>query len=790
MAWRLLKGLVKLVIGLAILAILAVGYLFYRAMPAYSGAVALKGMSAEARVWRDGHGVPHIFAANSDDAARALGYVHASERFYQMEIQRRAGQGRLAEIVGADLVKVDRFIRTLGFYHLSETSFEALSPASRARLLAYCEGVNAYLESHADALPPEFMILGDKPEPWKPADSMVIGKLLSLQLSHNYKFELMRAELARKLPADQAKWIFPDLPDDSPVTTAPVVHARHSSIEPDATLGQWLPWRHGASNEWVVAGSRTVTGKPILANDPHLELGAPILWYLARIVTPEGSVKGATIPGQPVVLLGQNDHIAWGLTNGDTDVQDLFVETLDPSDPAKYLTPDGPKAFEVRDEVIHVKNAPDVVQHVRATRHGPVMSDVSDEMRDVAGVGKVMALAFTGLGGQDTTTEAVIKLNVAKNWDEFIAAMRLFQSPLQNIVYADDSGDIGYVNPGLVPVRKSGDGLAPTDGATGATDWVGFVPFEQLPQARNPETGFLFNANNANVPKDKQTIFGQDWEETFRARRIQQFMDTVDKHSLESSAMMQSDRISLAALAFKPVMATIAPSDERARQALSLIAAWNGEADKNRPEPLIFNAFLGALHKIILIDRLGVNMDDTGPFDATTMLSLIHQHPTWCDGAEKPDPGCKATLGRALDDALKLIVARDGPDMSKWTWGAEHVAALSHKVYSHIPLLERMSDLSVPAGGDFYTLDRGGGFETPEGKPFARTHGAGYRGIYDLSDPAKSRFMITTGQSGHIFSSHYGDLVPLWLDVKSITMTGTEADLEKAGARKLVFNAN
>lgn len=790
MLWRLLKGLVKLVIGLAILGFLVVGYLFYRAMPAYSGKVTFAGFGAETRAWRDSHGVPHIFAANADDAARALGYIHASERLYQMEIQRRAGQGRLAEIIGPDLVKVDRFIRTLGLYRLAESSFAALTPESKSRVQAYADGVNAFIDSHKNALPPEFLILGDKPEPWKPGDSIVIGKLLSLELSHNYKFELMRAEFARKLPADQAKWIFPDLPDDSPVTTVPVSHPKHAAIEPDAELGKWLPWRHGASNEWVVAGSRTVTGKPILANDPHLELGAPILWYLVRIVTPEGSVKGASIPGQPVVLLGQNDNIAWGFTNGDTDVQDLFIETIDPAKPDQYLTPDGPKPFEIRDEIIHVNGAPDVTQHVRSTRHGPVMSDVSDQMKTDAGEGKVMALAFAGLGGQDTTTEAVIKLNRAKNWDEFLAAMRFFQTPLQNIAYADVTGDIGYVNPGLVPLRKSGDGLAPTDGATGATDWIGFVPFEQLPQVHNPQVGFIFSANNANVPKDKQTIFGQDWEETFRARRIQQFMDTIDKHSLDTSATMQADRISLAALAFKPVLATIAPSDERARQAQSLIAAWNGEADKGRPEPLIFNAFLGALHRIVLIDRLGVNMDDTGPFDATTLLSLVTEHPTWCDAPNKPDPGCKATLGRALDEALALLVKRDGPDMSKWTWGAEHMAALTHKLYSHLPLLDRVSDLSVPAGGDFYTLDRGGGFEVPEGKPFARTHGAGYRGIYDLSNPANSRFMITTGQSGHIFSSHYGDLAPLWLDVKSFTITGTEAELEKAGAAKLVFSPN
>jgi penicillin amidase len=791
MVIRLIKGLVTLIVALAIVGTFAGAYFFYRAMPAYSGKATLAGLSGETRVWRDGYGAPHIFAPTMDDAMRALGYVHASERLYQMEIQRRVGQGRIAEVVGRDLVDVDRFIRTLGFYRLAESSFTALSPMAQARLQAYSEGVNAFLQTHAEALPPEFWLLGDKPEPWKPADSLVWGKLMALQLSHNYKFEVMRAELAEKLPAEEVAWLFPMPTAGSPVTTDPALNPSHASIsEPAAKLGALSPLAHGASNEWVVSGARTTTGKPVLANDPHLELGAPILWYLARIVTPEGSIKGATVPGLPVVLLGQNESIAWGFTTADTDAQDLFVETVDPTNPAQYLTPEGPKPFETRDETIHVKDGPDVELHVRATRHGPVLSDVSPELAGLAGPGKAIALAFTGLGGKDTTAEALMRVGDAHNWDEFLAALKLYQTPTQNLVYADVSGDIGFISPGLVPLRKSGDGLAPTDGATGATDWVGTVPFEQLPQLHNPPIGFIFNANNPNVGPDRQPIFGQDFEETWRARRIQQFFDQTDKHSLQTSAEMQADRTSLAALAVLPLIQTIKPSDERARQAQQLLLGWNGVMDKNRPEPLIFNAFLSALHRILLIDKLGVDLSDKGPLAATTLISLVTEHPSWCDAPGKPDPGCAAALSRALDDGLALLVKRDGADMSQWKWGKEHIAVLRHKVYSHVPLLDRISDLSMPSSGDFYTLDRGGGFEVPADLPFARTHGAGFRGLYDLADPDKSRFMITTGQSGHILSPHYRDLAPLWNDVKSFPLAGSEAELEKAGAKLLVFSPN
>jgi penicillin G amidase len=789
MIFRLLRLLAKLLVVLVVVAVGGGAYLFYRAMPAYSGGLALPGLKAEARVWRDGYGVPHIFAASPDDAARALGYVHASERLYQMEIQRRVGQGRLAEIAGPDLVGVDRFIRTLDLYNLAKNSFSALSPWAQARLQAYSDGVNAFLETHTNALPPEFLILGDTPEPWTPADTMVWGKLISLQLSSGYSMQALRARLMEKLSPEQVRWLFPPLATDTPVTTSPLANPRHAgSDDPAKRLGALLPLGHAASNEWVISGARTVTGKPILANDPHLEIGAPILWYLARIVTPEGSVKGATVPGAPVVLLGQNDRIAWGITSAYTQVQDLFVETVDPTDPTRYLTPDGPQPFTTREETIHVKGGPDVALRVRTTRHGPVLSDVDADLAALAGAGKAMALAYTGLGDKDTTTEAFLGVNVAHNWDEFLAALKLYQTPTQNLVYADATGDIGFISPGLVPLRKSGDGLLPADGASGEKDWTGTIPFEQWPQVHNPEAGFVFNANNALVAPDHQPPLGQNWEEAFRARRIQQFFDTTEKHSLDTSAAMQFDHVSLAARELLPFLKGVTPSDERARQALALLAGWDGVMDKDRAEPLIFEAFMGALHRIMLVEKTGLTMSEKGPFAATTLVSLMRDHPSWCDADGKPDPDCHAVLTRAFDEGLALIVKRDGADMSQWKWGREHIAVLRHKVYSHIPLLDRISDLSMPSSGDFYTLDRGGGFDVSADEPFARTQGAGFRGLYDLADPDKSRFVITTGQSGHIFSPHYRDLAPLWFEGRSIPLAGSEDDLKRAGAQELVLS--
>jgi penicillin amidase len=785
---RLLKAALKFLVALVVVAVVGAAYLFYRAMPAYSGSVALPGLSADTRVWRDGYGAPHIFAANLDDAARALGYLHASERLYQMEINRRVGQGRAAEIGGADLVSVDRLIRTLGLYALAQSSFAALSPWAQKRLTAYADGVNAFLDSHRNALPPEFLILGDKPEPWTPADSLVWGKLMSLQLSGNYTLESLRARLAQKLPADRAGWLFPAQKPDWPVTTAPVAHPDHAGLDdPRDRLGALLQMSHGASNEWVVAGSRSDTGKPILANDPHLALGAPILWYLARIVTPEVSIKGGTIPGMPLVLLGQSDRIAWGLTSSDTDAQDLFVETVDPDDPAQYLTPDGARPFLIHDETIHVKDAPDVKLHIRATRHGPVISDVVSDLAALAGPGKAIALSFTGLGDRDTTAEALMRINVARNWGEFLDALKPYQTPTQNFAYADVDGDIGFISPGLLPTRKSGDGLAPVDGASGGSDWTGVMTFDQAPQVHNPAVGFIFNANNAIVGPDKAAEYGRDWEEGFRARRIQQFFDANAKLSLDLSAAMQADHLALDFDDLLPFLKRATPSDERARQALALLAAWDGVMDRDRPEPLIYAAFVRALHRIMLVDKTGLSLAEKGPFAAEALIALLRDHPEWCDAPDKPDPDCRATLARALDEGLAELVKRDGADMSQWRWGREHVALLQHNVYSRIPLLDRISDLSMPSSGGFYTVDRGGGFTTPADQPYARTHGGGYRAIYDLADPDKSRFVIATGESGHIFSPHYRDLAPLWIDGKTITLAGDEDALKRAGAQELTF---
>ena len=792
---RIFKIIIPLIVALLLISLVFGYWIFKRALPVYAGHAEISSLSTPVTIYRDEFGVAHIFGNNMNDAARALGYVHASERFFQMEMQRRAGEGRLSEVIGSSMLPVDKFLRTLQLYALSETSAESLSPEAKAYFQAYADGVNAWLDTHQGALPPEFFLLHIHPDHWVIADSLVWGKLMGLQLSHNYKLEVLRATLAKTLSPTALKELFSSASGSTPITIAPhtlqkTENQKNETEDAFDQLGVFTSLGHGASNEWVISGKRTDTGKPILANDPHLTLEAPILWYLARIVTPELSLKGATVPGLPTFVLGQNDQIAWGFTTTGSDVEDLFIETIDPNNADQYLTPAGPKAFDQHQEVIHVKAGRDVTFLIRKTRHGPVLSDIDDDMAALAGKGRVMALAFTGLGDHDETAEALMRLNRAKNWSDFLGALKLYQTPPQNAVYADRAGNIGFVNPGLVPVRKSGGGLFPVDGASGQFDWIGMIPFTQLPQLYNPPAGFVFNANNAVIGPGAFYNLGVDWEEPFRAERLQQLFDAIPKHSLETSAAMQADHVSLAARELLPYLLSIKPSSDKASEALDLLKVWDGGMDKDRPEPLLFEAWLYQMHRLMLEEKTGNPLSEKGPFAATTIASILANHETgWCgETYDKPSANCDALIGQALDEALKMLSARESGSMKSWRWGHENKTLLKNKVFGHIPFLSHVSNLSIESSGDFYTIDRGGGFSRDPDYPFARTHGGGFRGLYDLDDPSRSRFMITTGQSGHIFSSHYSDLLPLWNDVKSFTLTGTEEELAARGFPALVLN--
>ncbi|MGH6893764.1 MAG: penicillin acylase family protein, partial [Dongiaceae bacterium] len=516
--------------------------------------------------------------------------------------------GRLSEVLGARTLELDKLMRTLGLRRAAEASLARMSPELRPLLEAYAAGVNAWIEHHRGPLPPEFLLLGYRPEPWRPVDTVLWGRLMALQLSDNYQAELTRARIASVLTPDEMARLFP--PDGGAGPTSLDAAALASATRLAGALPglEQLPgFGAGASNGWVLAGSRTDSGKPILANDPHLGFSAPILWYLARIETPTLTLAGATAPGVPAILIGHNGQIAWGFTTTHSDTQDLFVERLVGQD--AYASPQGPLPFATRVERIAVKGEEAVEITVRETRHGPVLSDVVSKAADLAGTGHVVALAWPALRPDDATAEAVLRMNRARNWTEFTTALRNFHSPQQNIFYADRDGHIGMIAPARVPIRAAGDGRMPVEGWSGAYDWTGFIPFEELPQRFDPPSGKIVNANNRIVPNGYPYLIAAEWEAPYRAHSIEEALDRGFGDTAEESRALQHSILSLAARELVPLMTDFAPGDERQRNALRLLRAWDFQMRQEAPEPLIFDAWLIALTEAIFADELGEAFD-------------------------------------------------------------------------------------------------------------------------------------------------------------------------------------
>lgn len=787
---RTLTVIAALLGTLLLMAVLVPGgfLLWMRAeVPTGKGTLALPGLSAPVEVLRDGKGVPHIMAANLGDAYFALGHAHAQDRLFQMEFMRRVGAGRVAEVVGTRFgswaVDIDRMMRTLGLYRRAESSLAALPPETREALDRYAAGVNAYLATRRDALPIEFQLLRLEPEPWRPADSLVWGKLMALQLSGNYREELRNARLLQTFTSDRIRDLYPEAPADSPVTLAAELKDlrfdRALATLPD--LGPDL-----ASNEWLVDGRGTVTGKPILANDPHLGLEAPILWYLARIVTPEVTIAGGTVPGVPMHVLGHNGHVAWGFTTTHSDTQDLFVERLDPQDSTRYLTPGGAEPFRTRNEVIRIAGQPDLTITVRETRHGPVISDVDGGTG--APAGHVMALAFTGLVEDDSTAGGLHRLTLARSVAEASVALTLHKAPQQNVVYADTSGATAFMAPALVPIRRKGDGRTPVPGWTGEYDWTGTIPYDELPRALDPPSGRIVNANNRVVGPDYPHHLASEWPDPVRARRIGQMLDRDVTLSVDRAATQQMDAVSLHARALLPVLLPTRPGNEREVQALALLRSWDGTMARDRAEPLIYAWWLRELVRRLTADELGELFPAYWDLRAEAVRHMLTEAQGWCDDVSTPTPeSCADALSASLATALAAITKRHGNDMSGWSWGLEHKAVLNHRLLGKIPVLGSLFDLSVATDGDVHTVNRGTTRVASNEAPFSHVHGPGFRAVYDLADLANSRFVIATGQSGNPLSPHWGDFTTLWADGGAVTLAGTSDQLRAGGAERLLL---
>lgn len=789
-----LLGRVVLVLLLLVVVLVAGGYFYLRtSLPKVSGEVRVEGLEGPVEIVRDADAVPHIYASSHADAVFGLGFVHAQDRLWQMEFQRRVGSGRLSEVIGEATVSTDRFIRTLGIEQAAESGLEALSPEARGLIDAYVAGINAYLAQRRGALPVEFLLLGFEPAPFEPVDVLVWAKMMAWDLGDNWSDELLRAQLVKQLaPADVSAMIAELWPgyDDAATVVVPEGAAEYlRDLDVTALLelaGPPKPDGYG-SNNWVLSGDVTATGKPILANDPHLSLQAPSLWYFAHLVAPGVNVMGATLPGTPAVLLGRTDRHAWGFTNNGADVQDLFLERLDPSDAGRYLTPDGSEPFTTRQEVIKVKGQDDVVVQVRSTRHGPVISDVDSRSREVAGgplggPDEVLAFSWTALAPGDRTIESVLGMNTATSWGEFEDALELFVAPMQNIVYADVDGVVAYYAPAHVPIRAGGIGAVPTRGWTGEGDWIGQVPFDALPHVIQPASGRIVTANQRVVPEDYPYYLTRDWTAPYRAERINALLDGQERATVDYSVATQLDQVSLMAREFVPLAQNAPAATDGAKKLQAMLVGFDGDMVMGSPAPLAFAAWYRRFAYSLYQDDLG---DVTSSFfnlrpDLTR--AILAGEPDWCD--DKNTPGietCEQMAALALDSAWTELVAAFGADTSKWNWGKAHQAVQEHAVLGSTPLAP-IANLRVPNGGDGFSVDAAG-YGLKFGN-FDQTHGPGYRAVYDLAGGG-GWFIHGTGQSGNLLSRRYRDFMDRWQQGDMIPMRMTRGEAEKGAVGTL-----
>jgi penicillin G amidase len=752
---RVRRWLGRGLLALALLVVVAIGFVAWAilgSLPKISGEVRLANpaLSAPLTIGRDSAGVVTITAQSERDADFALGFVHAQDRLFQMEVMRRAGAGRLSELFGIRTLKTDKLMRLLGLRQQAAAQYEAASPELRAALDAYAAGVNAYMAWQGFPLSPEFLLLRWRdlpfppmqlePEPWHPTDSLLWGRLMAWQLSGNAGQEIEDEHLRRTVNADLLQLLL-----------------REEGRQ--ASLPEFSPTR-SASNNWALSGARTASGSPILSNDPHLGLTAPGTWYMARVSTPDSVRVGATVPGIPFLVIGSNGHVAWGFTTTHSDTQDLFEEHLSQGKPEHYDTPTGPMPFGVRREVIKVKGGADVVFNVRSTRHGPLISDLEPEHY----LHRRFSMSWTGFMPDDRSPEAFLKMNRAKNAVEFRDALRDLHTPQQNVVFADTDGDIGFVAAGRVPTRRNiaNESLFPAPGWIDDYAWTGSLSFSDLPQVSNPPDGAIVTANNDIRPARYFEFLGRAFDRPYRRDRIQMLLSETPKATLEDMQRIQLDDFSGPLFGFVrthlPTVKASVPIE-----IASAMASWDGRMVADRAEPLIATAWLYATARRVLADEMGEERFRNWWHWQVDILKDVMKDDRWCnDRGTSTAESCRDAVRAAFGETLEALRDRYGEGWQKWSWGVGHEMRFRHPVFSNLPYVGEYMSPKVPAPGDHFTINRGGMGIAADGARFADVHGPGMRLAVDMSHPDAPVFNLAGGQSGHPLSSHYSDLLPEW----------------------------
>lgn len=812
---RWIKRLFGLLSLLVVLAAALAAFYAWRTLPKTEGSLNLAGLSAPVKVHRDASDVTHILAGTPRDAWMAMGYVHAQERGWQLEFNRRIMRGTLSEVLGPTTLETDRLMRTLGLRNAAIRQLEGLPAEARESLQAYSDGVNAFF-AHTEQLPtPEFLLLGINPRDeaaagryWDPADSVAWSLMMALDLGGNWGNEFARLSALEAIDTKALWELFPPYPGEQPAATADLARlyrelgiyrtrpATTSGAPASApTLMASMRERIGedlqrwadelgniegkGSNNWVVNGSRSASGMPLLANDPHLGLSAPAIWYFARLQAPDaGGIKGmdvmgATLPGTPFVVLGRTQQVAWGFTNTGPDVQDLYLEQINPANPAQYRAPSiGSEPawtdFGMRMETIRVKGQPDVSHMVRSTRHGPVISDAQPRHADVIDTSRfVLSLRWTALDADSRNVVASMESNRAQSVDELLRAFRDFHAPMQSIVMADRTGRIAYKAAGRVPVRSPDNdirGIAPAPGWDTRYDWAGWLPYEETPQD-DGSRGWIATANQRIHAADYPHYLTQDWAAPYRQERIEALLEATPKHTPDSFRAIHADQQSAATVRLLPYLQKTASDHPLAAAAQNALRDFKGDMRADAAAPLIYTAWVDMFTRRVIGERLGRERFE-GVYGKRLFRSAVEgilerDDASWC-GA----PGCAAASTQALADALNALQAVHGNDVAAWRWANAHPAISIHRPLSNVKPLARVFEVRAPTGGDPFTVNVGQYHLDKGDAPYANRHAASLRAIYDLANLDNSRFIYQTGQSGNVFSGRYRDMSDTWVAVE------------------------
>ena len=804
------RWLLRVFAALALLAGLAgVGLYFFlsRSLPDYNETFRLRGLSGEVEIVRNTHNVPHIFGENDADVFFGLGFAHAQDRLWQMQMLRRTAQGRLSEMFGRRTLRVDELMRRLDIYGLARTSLGVQDAPTRAALAAYADGVNAWLQITNDRArgrgAPEFFVFSAEMPLWQPADSLAILKLMSVQLNGQISREVLRARASLLVDPERLRDLMPDAPG-SGVAALPDYASLFPTVRPSmqtAALDDPLnpvasPFLAGASNSFAATPARAASDGAILANDPHLELTAPALMYLARLELSSGGVIGASIPGVPAIMSGRSEALGWGITSAYLDDSDVFIEELNPDDPSQYRTPDGWGEFETRGSIIRIKDEDPVTLTLRWSQNGPVLSGALYELGTVTPPGHVATLGWTALEAEDTTMTAALRLMRAQTLEEALDAGELYVAPAQNLMLATPDR-VALQMLGRMPRRDANHetrGRMPAPGWKPENRWLGTLPYSANPRFLDPDSGILGNTNNKIIERPFPLHVSHDWGDTQRIERFQHLMRQRNVHTRDSFIEAQLDAVSPAARLLLPLVAAdlwfsgdAAPAGTRAhlrQRALRLMADWNGEMNEHLPEPLIYAAWMRELQTRLIRDELGPLAEQFTHVDPVFIERVFRDTNgagEWCNIVQSSvTETCTDIAIAALDEALLRLSERYGEAVESWRWGDAHMATHRHSVLGDVPLVRHFVNIRQSTSGGDHTLMRAR-TSGRDPDPFANVHGAVYRGVYDFADPESSVFILSTGQSGHPLSRHYDDLGDLWRRGEYIPMT-LDPDLARGGA--------